>query len=291
MDLDDSCYRLIDFGAGRKLESLAGYVIDRPSPAAVGTVARDPSRWKHANAAYDSDKRLWEHRLPWPAGLLIECGGFEMPVRPTPYGHIGLFPEQHENWCWLGSPDHDSRVEQAEERAALNLFGYTGASTVALARAGYSVAHVDAAKPNVQAARQAAEQNNLGDAPIRFLVDDAAKFAAREIRRQRKYQTVILDPPAYGHSPKGKAWRLERDLWPLLNDCLQLLDQSSFRLLVTGHSPEVGHREVLEFLRQTAFLKPFQRSSRLIIESGRSQLRDEGDRSLDAGFFVRVQTP
>ena len=99
-----------------------------------------------------------------------------------------------------------------------------------------------------------------------------------------------MDPPAYGHSPKGKAWRLERDLWPLLGDCLKLLDPKSFRLLVTGHSPQVGPQEILEFLRQTEFLKPLQGSSRLIIEAGRSQLRDEEDRSLDAGFFVRLQT-
>lgn len=287
MGLGDCCYQLIDFGMGRKLESLSGYVIERPSPAAVDKPVRDPSRWRHAKAAYDNHQREWEQRFPWPAELLIDCGAFQMPVRPTPYGHIGLFPEQQENWRWLGTPAN----ELSEARAALNLFGYTGASTVALAQAGYSVAHVDAAKPNVQAARQAAKCNELSDAPIRYLVDDAAKFAARETRRQRKYQTILLDPPAYGHSPKGRAWRLERDLWPLLNDCLQLLEQDSFRLLVTGHSPEIGQHEVLEFLRQTAFLKPFQGSSRLIIDSGRSQLKDERGRSLDAGFFVRVQTP
>jgi len=284
-------YQLIDFGRGRKLESLAGYVVDRPSPAAVGTVVRSPARWKHADATYNAEQRVWEYRRPWPAGLTIDCGLFQMPVRPTPYGHIGLFPEQQQNWRWLGSRSQPDGKDFVERNSALNLFAYTGASTVALARAGFSVAHVDAAKPNVQSARLAAEKNNLGEATIRYLVDDAAKFAAREVRRQRKYHTILMDPPAYGHSPKGKAWRLERDLWPLLNDCLQLLDRESFRLLVTGHSPEVGQQEILKFLRQTEFLKPFQGSSRLIIEAGRSQLRDEEARSLDAGFFVRLQVP
>ncbi|HBV63940.1 MAG TPA: SAM-dependent methyltransferase [Rhodopirellula sp.] len=276
---------------GRKLESLAGYVVDRPSPAALGTVASRPARWKHADATYNAEERTWEYHQPWPDGLAIDCGGFRMPVRPTPYGHIGLFPEQRENWTWLGirlEPDAKGFVQG---NAALNLFAYTGASTVALARAGFSVAHVDAAKPNVQSARLAAETNNLGEAVIRYLVDDAAKFAARELRRQRKYHTILMDPPAYGHSPKGKAWRLERDLWPLLSDCLKLLDRESFRLLVTGHSPQVEQQEILEFLRQTEFLKPLRGSSRLIIEAGRSQLRDEEDRSLDAGFFVRLQMP
>lgn len=270
---------------GRKLESLAGYVVDRPSPAAAGKARCNPGSWKHAAAKYDADKRVWQQHQAWPDDLLIDCGVFTMPIRPTPYGHIGLFPEQQENWHWLA----EQGIGSGKGRAALNLFGYTGASTVALASVGYAVAHVDAAKPNVNAARLAAEQNGLGDAPIRFLIDDAAKFAAREIRRKRVYHTIVLDPPAYGHSPKGKAWRLERDLWPLLDGCLQLLDRDSFRLLVTGHTAEIGQQEVLEFLRHTRFLRPFLGASGLIIESGRSQLRDEADRSLDAGFFVRVQ--
>ncbi|MGI9468894.1 MAG: class I SAM-dependent methyltransferase [Rubripirellula sp.] len=291
MNVVDHRYQLIDFGMGRKLESLAGYVVDRPSPAAVGAVQRSPARWKHAAATYDADKRVWEYRQPWPAGLAVDCGLFRMLIRPTPYGHIGLFPEQHQNWRWLGDCSENTDMDLVESKTALNLFAYTGASTMALACAGFAVAHVDAAKPNVQSARLAAEENDLGEAAIRYLVDDAAKFAAREVRRQRKYHTILMDPPAYGHSPKGKAWRLERDLWPLLDDCLKLLDRESFRLLVTGHSPEVGQQEILRFLRQTEFLKPFQGSSRLIIEAGRSQLRDEEDRSLDAGFFLRVQMP
>ncbi len=291
MNLVDRRYQLIDFGRGRKLESLAGYLVDRPSPAAVGTIVRSPAKWKHADATYNAEQRVWEYHRPWPAGLTIDCGLFGMPIRPTPYGHIGLFPEQRLNWMWLGDDGENDGKNFVDTNAALNLFAYTGASTIALARAGYSVAHVDAAKPNVQAARLAAETNDLSGASIRYLVDDAAKFAAREVRRQRKYQTILMDPPAYGHSPKGKAWRLERDLWPLLNDCLKLLDKDSFRLLITGHSPEVGQQEILQFLRQNEFLKPFLGSSRLNIESGRSQLRDEEDRSLDAGFFVRVQMP
>ncbi len=291
MNLVDRRYQLIDFGRGRTLESLAGYLVDRPSPAAVGTIVRSPAKWKHADATYNAEQRVWEYHRPWPAGLTIDCGLFGMPIRPTPYGHIGLFPEQQLNWLWLGDDGENDGKNFVDTNAALNLFAYTGASSIALARAGYSVAHVDAAKPNVQAARLAAETNDLSGASIRYLVDDAAKFAAREVRRQRKYQTILMDPPAYGHSPKGKAWRLERDLWPLLNDCLKLLDKDSFRLLITGHSPEVGQQEILQFLRQNEFLKPFLGSSRLIIESGRSQLRDEEDRSLDAGFFVRVQMP
>ncbi|EMI20468.1 SAM-dependent methyltransferase [Rhodopirellula maiorica SM1] len=198
-------------------------------------------------------QRRWTHHSAWPESLTLDCGNFSMPVRPTPFGHIGLFPEQTKNWQWLSSEP------QPNEPLALNLFAYTGASTMALARAGFSVVHVDAAKPNVTAAKIAAETNQLSDAPIRYLVDDAAKFAAREVRRQRQYHTIVMDPPAYGHSPKGKTWRLERDLWPLLDDCLELIDPMHFRMLITGHSPQVDASDVVEYLMRSAVIKAAQK--------------------------------
>ena len=210
-----------------------------------------------------------------------------MQVSPTPFGHIGVFPEQYENWQWLSKFRHN---DDAQPRA-LNLFAYTGASTMALVAGGFQVAHVDAAKPNVQLARQSARHNRWQDAPIRYLVDDAAKFVAREVRRKRTYQTVVLDPPAYGHSPNGKAWRIERDLWPLLEDCLQLMNPADFRLLITGHSPEVDQNDVCDFLKETRFFVRAHADSGLLLDAGRSQLVDRYQRMLDAGFFVRVSSP
>lgn len=280
-------YELIDFGNGRKLESLAGHLIDRPCPAAQKFLPHNPKQWAGADARYDPETKSWSHRRPWPPGHDIDCGAFRMPVRPTPYGHIGVFPEQIDNWRWLAQ----RRAEGGQRRSALNLFGYTGASTMALVVAGYDVAHVDAAKPNVQAVRIAADHNGRPDAPIRYLVDDAAKFTAREVRRQRKYHTIVLDPPAYGHAPGATPWRLERDLWPLLEDCIRLLDPTSFRLLITGHSPEVDHSDVTRFLDRSEILSRAEGASGLLIESGRSQLRDKIGRCLDAGFYVRAQSP
>ncbi len=206
-----------------------------------------------------------------------------MPVRPTPFGHIGLFPEQADNWRWLQQPV----ACDPDQRTALHLFAYTGAGTMSLAASGYSVAHVDAAKPNVQAAKAAAAINGFADRPIRYLVDDAAKFAAREVRRGRRYQTIVLDPPAYGHGPAGRAWRIERDLWPLLENCLRLAEPGSFRMLITGHSPEVDADDVRGFLSETELLPNSGRAC-MRIDSGRSELKDQADRRLDAGFFVRV---
>lgn len=279
-------YQLIDFGDGRKLESIAGYVIDRPSPAAEGVRRSSQGLWSRADSSFDLTTKQWTHRTRWPDDLDVDCGAFRMPVAPTPYGHIGLFPEQSDNWKWLTNIKHGAGIQPR----ALNLFAYTGASTLALVAADYQVAHVDAAKPNVESARQAAQHNGWQEAPIRYLVDDAAKFVAREIRRHRSYQTIVLDPPAYGHSPQGKAWRIERDLWPLLEDCLRLMNPADFRLLVTGHSPEVDETDVCEFLKETEFFRTAQPVSGLLLASGRSQLVDRHRRVLDAGFFVRLSS-
>lgn len=283
--LSESSYELLDFGNGRKLERFGEQVVDRPSPAADGFTKRLPKRWRNASSLFDPERKNWQHRSDWPTDQTIDCGSFRMPIAPTPFGHLGIFPEQQSNWDWLNqtAPDH------ATNHSGLNLFAYTGASSIAMAVTGLKVAHVDAAKPNVAAARAAAELNHLQDHPIRYLVDDAAKFVAREIRRGNRYHTIVLDPPAYGHSPSGKTWRLERDLWPLLDDCLQLLEPDSFRLVITGHSPQIGAPEVLDYLRQqnSAEFHSLAGISDIKMESGRLQITDCSARPLDAGFYVR----
>ncbi len=253
-------HQLIDFGEGRKLESFAGYLIDRPSPAADSFPRRVPRRWRDADARFDARERRWHLRTPFPDALAVDCGGFIMPIRLTPYGHVGLFPEQAANWAWLARR-RESSAATSPAPAALNLFAYTGAASMALLAAGYHVAHVDAAKPNVEAAKRAVEANRFGDRPIRFLVDDAMKFAAREIRRGRRYHTVVLDPPAYGHGPKGRTWRIARDLWPLLDLCFELVAPESFRLLVTGHSPDVGPEEIVAHARKALARKALAREA------------------------------
>ena len=278
-------YKLVDFGGGRKLESIAGRLVDRPSPAADGVSRQNPDLWKAADARFDSINKEWIHRSPWPAHLEVDCGSFRMPVAPTPFGHIGLFPEQQANWNWLT----DVSLANDQDLIALNLFAYTGASSMALIAAGFHVAHVDAAKPNVQLARRAAQINGWQNAPIRYLVDDAAKFVAREIRRGRRYHTIVLDPPAYGHSPRGKAWRIDRDLWPLLDDCLKLIDPRNFRLLVSGHSPEVDQNDISSYLKASKIFAP-NSASALRFDSGRSKLIDQHHRALDSGFYVRLQS-
>ncbi|MCA9138341.1 MAG: class I SAM-dependent methyltransferase [Planctomycetales bacterium] len=290
----DLGYQLVDFGEGRKLESFGGRLLDRPSPAADGTSKRRPEQWNRSDSVFDAVRRKWDHRTPWPTEWLVELPGFRMPLSPTPFGHVGVFPEQIDNWKWLAStappPNrNDSDPSTRHRRSGLNLFGYTGAGSVVMAVGGMDVAHVDAAKQNASTARAAARANGLGDHPIRYLVDDAAKFVSREVRRGNRYHTIVMDPPAYGHSPSGKAWRLERDIWPLIDDCLEILTPDHFRLLITGHSPQVGTADVLDYLasRVPKRLGLRGRDFDASIRSGRLTLTDLANRKLDAGFFVR----
>ncbi len=272
-------YRLLDFGDGRKLEAFSGYVVDRPSPAAQGYRRHSPAAWQTAAAQYLTDG--WVFHQPFPADLQLPCRTFVMPLAPRPFGHIGVFPEQADNWLWLNQQVHELQNELVGSRAVcgINLFAYTGASTLAMASAGAAVAHVDAAKPNVQAAKEAAEASQLSGASIRYLVDDAAEFAAREVRRNRRYDVFVLDPPAYGHSPKGQAWRLERDLWSLLADLLNLATAQS-RWLVTGHSEQVQAMDVLSWFRQHTTVAH--------AEYGDMDLMDEAGRALNAGWYLRL---
>jgi 23S rRNA (cytosine1962-C5)-methyltransferase len=318
-------YQLIDFGNGRKLESLAGRLVDRPCPAAEHAAPRTPDIWQDADSRFDLETRSWHHRTSWPDALSIEVGDdkvatadadvvdgqtdlkpeiatLRLPVHPTPFGHIGVFPEQTENWRWLmkTAPASDAPT-RGNQRQALNLFAYTGASTLAMARSGMHVAHVDAAKPNVESAKRVAAINGLQSAPIRYLVDDAVAFVQRELRRGNRYHTIVLDPPAYGHGPgkkrsakktekrpakQAQAWRIERDLPALLNNSFDLLTGRFFRMLVTGHSAEMDEADVTELMkknlrgRRIGRLQPH-------FETGRMSLTDSAGRKLDAGFFVR----
>ncbi|MDM4016754.1 class I SAM-dependent methyltransferase [Roseiconus lacunae] len=298
-DSESNHYQLLDFGDGRKLERFGMRVLDRPSPAAEGSRRADRSLWRDADSVFDKSAKRWHHRRAWDAAFRLDCDGFVMPISPTPFGHVGVFPEQSPNWAWLRqnslssidaarTPGSDSNSDPYPQ--GLNLFAYTGASTIAMAVSGLAVAHVDAAKPNVASAKIAAEANQLNNHPIRYLVDDAAKFVAREVRRGRRYQTIVMDPPAYGHSPRGKTWRLERDLWPLLDHSIELLDRSAFRLLITGHSPQVDAGDVVDYLRSNLPSQVGVGRGKLAraIQFDRLTIATPGGRRLDFGFFVRL---
>ncbi len=247
-----SGYSLLDVGDARRLERFGAIILDRPAPGAAGHVAGDPAAWAAAAARFERVDRgpigheAWTTRdgapiEPW----MIDDGDLRFELRLAPSGQVGVFPEQAANRAWIGRqaeriagrPDAPTG---ADVPAVLNLFGYTGAGTVAVARRGVPVTHVDASRPAVAWARRNAELNALADAPIRWISDDAVAFAERELRRGRRYGGVILDPPSYGHGPTGRGWRLAGDLPALLAACTAILGDGPAFVLLTAHSPGFG---------------------------------------------------
>ncbi len=272
-------YALLDCGAGRKLERLGGVILDRPAPPAVNLARSRDVDWKLAAARIDTDGRVVAGATPsgrWQArhGSLI----FNLSV--TPFGHVGLFPEQVVNWQWLSAWVTSWQSIPERQPVALNLFAYTGGTTLALAAAGARVVHVDASSPAVKWARRNAADSQLSERPIRWIVDDARKFVAREIRRGNRYDLIALDPPSFGHGPDGKRWSLETDLDALLRDCLQLLADGPTALLLTAHCEHPSEVAMATRIQQQA--------GDMKISQGRLYLGDLPAQRLDAGYFVRA---
>ena len=239
-------YGLVDSGNGRKLERYGGYSFIRPEPQAM---------WAPYRAEWDADGEFvpgsdeegggrWQFARPVPREGW-ELGWEEVRFRAqcTPFRHLAFFPDMAPQWAWMRE-----RVGPGSE--ALNLFGYTGVGTLALAAAGASMVHVDASKKSVEAGKENALLSALADRPIRWMVDDAAKFTAREVRRGRRYDGIILDPPKYGRGPTGEIWRLEEGLAGLIADCRKLLDGDSRFLVLTVYAVRMSALAIGELLNQ-----------------------------------------
>lgn len=235
-------YQLLDSGGFQKLEQVGPYRIVRPASQAVWRPRLPDSEWASADAIftrYSGGDGRWEVRnRKLPESWVIEVAGLgALRIRLTDFGHLGIFPEQHENWLKLSTLIDERRHSLPEgELRVLNLFAYTGGSTLAAARGGAQVVHVDASKTSVAWARENAEAAGLATRPIRWLVDDVQKFVAREGRRGSKYHGVILDPPSYGRGPRGEAWKIEEMLPELLAGIRQILADDYVFLLLSGHS-------------------------------------------------------
>ena len=237
-------YRLLDAGEGLRCERWGDITLVRPDPQILWP-RRSPGEWRDVDAWYHrSDKGggRWECRRGLPEQWDIGYRHLTFRVRPTNFKHTGLFPEQAVNWDWCASRIAAARAS-GQEVSVLNLFGYTGAASVAAAAAGAKVCHVDAAKGIVDWCARNAEASGLERADIRYIVDDCLGFVKREIRRGRRYDALILDPPSYGRGPGGEVWKLETHLWGLLEECRNLLSDTPVFLLVnaytTGLSPTV----------------------------------------------------
>ena len=247
---------LLDAGEGRRLERIGSKIVDRPAPTALAWL-RDLAAWRSADLRFDpasgwstgvNDGHAAAGLAPWP----VEIAGLTMEVRPTASGGLGLYPEHVANLAWLEARIGERLAAGTDVRrpAILNLFAHTGLVTLAAARAGAEVAHVDGARTAIAWARRNAELSGLADRPVRWLVDDAMAFVAREARRGRCYDGIVLDPPSFGHA-KSRRWRLEDELPGLLAGCAAILAEDGF-VLLTAHTTGLDG-PVLADLARAAF--------------------------------------
>ena len=235
---------LVDSGDGRKLERYGPVRVVRPEPQAM---------WAPASADWDADATFvpgsdeegggrWVQHRPVPNSWPLARGNVRFHASLTPFRHLGFFPDMAPQWEWMRS--------QAEDAEILNLFGYTGVGTLLLSEAGGRLVHVDASKKSVEGGKANAALSGLASRPVRWIVDDAAKFTAREVRRGRRYDGILLDPPKFGRGPAGEVWRLEEHLAPLLADCRRLLDAQSRFLVLTVYAVRMSALAIGELLRQ-----------------------------------------
>ena len=241
---------LIDCGDGQKLERFGRYKVVRPEPQAM---------WAPANSDWDPDATFvpgsdeegggrWVQHRPVPREWELSRGAVKFHASLTPFRHLGFFPDMAPQWDWMRAKIQEGRSADAD---VLNLFGYTGVGTLQLSDAGARMVHVDASKKSVDQGKANAQLSGMADRPIRWIVDDAGKFTAREVRRGRRYDGILLDPPKFGRGPEGEVWRLEENLAPLLADCRRLLDESSGFLVLTVYAVRMSALAIGELVKQT----------------------------------------
>ena len=241
-------YGLIESGHGRKLERYGRYRFIRPESQALWAPASQD--WKADGefipGADEDGGGRWQFNSPVPReGWPLSWYDVRFTAQTTPFRHLAFFPDMAPVWSWMRE-----KLAGRAEPSALNLFGYTGVGSLALASTGAAVTHVDASKKSVEAAKGNAVLADLADRPIRWIVDDAAKFAAREVRRGKRYDGIILDPPKFGRGPEGEVWRLEEGLPGLIGDCRKLLDAESAFLFLTVYAVRMSALAIGELLRQ-----------------------------------------
>ena len=231
-------YELLDSGDGRKLERFGKYVLARPCSQAMWRPCKSEADWNRADASFDrEDGNHWHGRGNLPKEWQIETAGIRFKLGGTDFGHLGIFPEQRAQWRWIREKIEVEKRGGRRTISVLNLFAYSGGSTMAAALGGAEVCHLDASKGMVEWARENARLNGLAERPIRWIVDDAHKFMKREIRRGRTYDAVILDPPTFGRGAGGEMYKIERDLKDTLSLVRDLLSERPAFVLFSSHTP------------------------------------------------------
>ena len=286
-------YTLLDSGAGRKLERFGKIVVDRPEPQALWQPKLGKSEWAKANAVFsasgeDDEKGKWRIDKPvpdaWPVRLALaqtpkpQAHSVTMLCKLAGLWHLGLFPEQEPHWRWM--LDHLASVK-GETPRVLNLFGYTGAASLLAAAAGAEVTHVDASKKAIQWGKENQEASKLGAAKIRWLLDDAAKFAARDVRRGKTYHMIIVDPPKFGRGPEGEIWDLFQNLPRLLADLAKLLAPEMAAMVLTIYAIRASSLAFDQLMREEL------KGRGGAFDSGELAIRSQAGPLVPTSLFVR----
>lgn len=275
-------YELLDSGEGQKLERYGTYLMARPDPEALWKKSLSIDEWKKADLEFmrKGEQAKWINKSSVPQSWNISYGDLQFSVGPTSFKHTGLFPEQLPNWEWTEKLIRENIKHQSI--SVLNLFAYTGGATLACAKAGAEVCHVDGSKSAVAWARENAELSGLKDAPIRWIVDDCIAFLKREIKRGRTYDALIMDPPSFGHGPKDELWKIEAHFLELMDLCKQILSDKPVFVLINGYtagySPIAYQNNLMDMME----------GKNGKIEIGELAIEESGSkRLLPAGIFAR----
>ena len=280
-------YELIDSGMGMKLERYGKYILSRPDPEALWKKNLNDKEWSNADLEFirNGTKNKWIIKNGIPNNWNISYGGLTFSIKPTSFKHIGLFPEQLPNWEWMEEiiTNYELGIRNGEQKPrVLNLFAYTGGATLACAKAGGEVCHVDGSKNAVEWARVNAELSGLKDAPIRWIVDDVILFLKREIKRGRKYDAIIMDPPSFGHGPKDELWKIEEDFLGLMDLCKKVLSDDPLFILINGYT--AGYSSIVYENNLNDLMKEYKGK----IESGELVIEESSNKKLlPCGIFAR----
>jgi 23S rRNA (cytosine1962-C5)-methyltransferase len=277
-------YELLDSGDGEKLERYGDIIVARPDPQALWPKSLSEEEWKKVTAVFtrESTNAGWEFKKKIPERWQINFQNLNFWIKPTSFKHTGLFPEQSSNWKWIQEQIKIRKSHTESPVTILNLFGYTGGATLAAAQAGAEVCHVDGSKSAVTWGRENAEISKLSDKPIRWIIDDAVVFVKREIKRGRKYDGIIMDPPAFGHGPNGEMWKIEDSFLPFLELCEQILTDKPLFFLINGYAS--GYSALAYQNNLERLVKKFGGT----IEVGELTIQEsKNKRLLPAGIFAR----
>lgn len=277
-------YELLDAGQGQKLERYGDQILIRPDPEALWQKSLSKDEWNKATFEFirNGTRTKWVTKDGVLKNWNITFGDLCFKIAPSSFKHVGLFPEQLPNWTWMEGVINKNKAKYERQVTILNLFAYTGGATLACAHAGAEVCHVDGSKTAVAWARQNAELSGLTEAPIRWIVEDVVMFLKREIKRGRKYDAIIMDPPSFGHGPKDELWKIEEHFLELMKLCQEILSDQPLFVLINGYT--AGYSPIA----YENNLKDIMKGKNGIIEIGELVIeQSNSDKLLPCGIFAR----